>query len=137
MDEQRQQRIDEAARQFSDALVASYRAVSERGGAAQEPGAQLTQQFFNAVANNLRTQAADTRQMSGQLIEQQQRAGGHPGSHAGVGGRLHGFPQLHVHLLSRERRGRREVARPQASLLEGRGSVARGSGLDWWVFRDS
>jgi hypothetical protein len=73
MDEQRQQRIEEAARQFSDALIASYRVVSDRGMAAQEPGAQLTQAFFNNVINNLHAQAKDTRQMTEQLAEQQQR----------------------------------------------------------------
>lgn len=74
MDEQQQQRINEAARQFTDALIASYRTVSDRGVAAQEPGAQLTQDFFNSVINSLRTQAEDTREMTGRLADQQQRA---------------------------------------------------------------
>ncbi len=74
MDEQQQQRLNEASRQFADALVASYRALSERGAAAQEPGAQLTQQFFNDVINSLHTQAGATREMTGQLAAQQQQA---------------------------------------------------------------
>ncbi len=73
MDEQRQQQIDEAARQFSDALIASYRTVSERSLSAQQLNAELTQAFFNRVINNLHTQAEDTRQMTEQLAEQQQR----------------------------------------------------------------
>ena len=55
MDEQQQQRINEAAQQFTNALVESYRAVSGRAVSAQEPGAHLTQDFFNRVVNNLRS----------------------------------------------------------------------------------
>ncbi len=74
MDEQQQQRVNEAARQFADALAASYRTVSDRAAAAQEPGAQLTQEFFNAVINNLRAQEEGTQEMTQQLAGQQQRA---------------------------------------------------------------
>ena len=74
MDEQQQQMINEAAQQFSDALVQSFRAASERGVNAQEQNAQLTQEFFNRVIDNLRTQAEDTRQMGQQLADQQQQA---------------------------------------------------------------
>ena len=74
MDEQRQQRIDEAAQQFTSALVESFRAVSARGERAQEQSAQLTQEFFDRVIENLRTQVEDTRQMGQQLADQQQRA---------------------------------------------------------------
>ena len=74
MAEQQQRRIDEAARQFSDALVESYRAVSERTVSAQQLSAELTQDFFNGVINNLRAQGGDTRQMGQQLADQQQRA---------------------------------------------------------------
>jgi hypothetical protein len=35
--------------------------------------AQLTQDFFNRVIENLRTQAVDTRQLGEQLLGQQQR----------------------------------------------------------------
>src|SRR3982751_6140527 len=73
MDEQQQQRINEAAQQFTEALVDSYRAVSERGVSAQELNAELTQEFFNAVFNNLYTQAEDTREMTQGLADQQQR----------------------------------------------------------------
>ena len=40
MDQQQQQRVNEAADQFTSALVESFRAVSARGEAAQEQGAQ-------------------------------------------------------------------------------------------------
>ena len=42
--------------------------------ASQEQGALLTQGFFNRVIENLRAQADDTRQMTQQLADQQQRA---------------------------------------------------------------
>ena len=73
MDEQQQQRINEAAQQFTDALVESYKAVSDRAVSAQQPGIQLTQDFFNRVVDNLRTQAEDTREVGQELVGQQQR----------------------------------------------------------------
>jgi hypothetical protein len=74
MDNQQQQRINEAAEQFTDALAAAYKAGSDRTVAAQDVGAQLTGHFFNSVINNLRTQAEGTRQVTQQLAEQQRRA---------------------------------------------------------------
>src|SRR5215213_400095 len=73
MDQQQQQRINEAAEQFTDALVESYQVVAERAGSAQEQNAQLTEAFFNQTINNLRAQAEENRQASGQLADQQQR----------------------------------------------------------------
>jgi pyrroloquinoline quinone (PQQ) biosynthesis protein C len=73
MDEQRQQKINEAAEQFADALIASFRTVSGSAVEAQERGAQLTQFFFNAVINNLRAHAEETDKMGEQLADQQQR----------------------------------------------------------------
>jgi predicted RNA polymerase sigma factor len=73
MDEQQQQRINEAAEQFTDALVQSYRVAAERGASAQEEGAQLTEVFFNQTINNLRAQAEENRQTAERLTEQQQR----------------------------------------------------------------
>jgi hypothetical protein len=72
-DQQSQQRINEAAEQFTDALVNSYKVVAERGAAAQEQNAQLTETFFNRVVENLRSQAEDNRQATQQLADQQQR----------------------------------------------------------------
>ncbi len=72
-DQQSQQRINEAADQFTDALVQSYKTVAERGVSAQEGSAQVTEVFFNQTINNLRAQTEENRQVSGQLADQQQR----------------------------------------------------------------
>ena len=74
MDQQQQQRINDAAERFTDALVQEYRALSERGVTAQEAGAHLTQEFFNEVSDNLRNQTEETRRMTQKLADQQQRA---------------------------------------------------------------
>ncbi len=73
MDQQQQQRLNEAAEQFTNALVESYRTVAGRGVQAQEQGAQLTEDFFNRVIDNLRAQAEENRQVTQQLADQQQR----------------------------------------------------------------
>ena len=72
-DQQSQQRINEAADQFTDALVQSYKTVAQRGVSVQEGSAQVTEVFFNQTINNLRAQAEENRQASDQLAEQQQR----------------------------------------------------------------
>src|SRR5919107_715169 len=72
-DQQSQQRVNEAAEQFTDALVNSYKVVAERGAAAQEQNAQLTETFFNRVVENLRSQAEENRQTTQRLADQQQR----------------------------------------------------------------
>jgi predicted ATP-dependent endonuclease of OLD family len=74
MDQQEQERINRAAEEFADALVQSQRAASERGINVQEQNAQLTQDFFNRVINNLHAQAEENRQVTQQLADQQQRA---------------------------------------------------------------
>jgi hypothetical protein len=73
-EEQQQQRINQAAEQLADSIRDSYQALAERGTSAQELNAQLTQDFFNRVLENLRTQAEGTKQMGEQLADQQQRA---------------------------------------------------------------
>ena len=73
MDTQKQQRLNEAAEQFADALVQSYQAVSELGVTTQERNVQLSEEFFNKVVSNLRTQTDANLQLSEQLAEQQQR----------------------------------------------------------------
>jgi predicted nucleic acid-binding protein len=73
MDQQSQQRVNEAAEKFTEALVQSYKAVAERGAFSQEQSAQLTEVFFNQTINNLRAQAEETHQAAQQLTEQQQR----------------------------------------------------------------
>jgi putative cell wall-binding protein len=72
-DQQNQQRINEAADQFTDALVQSYQAVSQRGESAQQQNAQVTQEFFNKVVNNLRSETEANRELGQQLADQQQR----------------------------------------------------------------
>ena len=71
--QQQQRRVNEAAEQFAASVRASFQAVSECGASAQELNAELTEQFFNTVIGNLRTQAEDTRQMTQHLADQQQR----------------------------------------------------------------
>ena len=73
MDQHQQQRINEAAEQFTDALVQSYKTVAESGVSAQERSTQLTEVFFNQAINNLHAQAEQNRQATQQLADQQQR----------------------------------------------------------------
>src|SRR5215216_53949 len=73
MDDRQQQRISEAAEKFAEAIKESYQAVAARSVSAQELNAQLTQEFFNRVINNLRTQAESNRALAEDLIEQQRR----------------------------------------------------------------
>src|ERR671921_932869 len=72
-DQQSQEKINEAAEQFTDALVQSYKTVAERGVSAQEGSAQLTEVFFNQTINNLHAQAEDHPQATQRLADQQQR----------------------------------------------------------------
>ncbi len=72
-DQQEQQRMNEAAEQFTDALAQSYKTVSERGVVAVEQGAQLTEVFYKQTINNLHTQAEENRRATQQLAEQHQR----------------------------------------------------------------
>ncbi len=73
MDEKQQKQVNEAAEKFADALKQSYQSLADRSVSAQELNAQLTQDFFNGVINNLRTQAESNRELSGDLIEQQRK----------------------------------------------------------------
>src|SRR3712207_8453280 len=74
MDNQQQQRMNRAAQEFTDALLAAYRTTSENTAVVQELGAQQLEYFFNTVINNLRTQAEGTLQLTQQLASQQQLA---------------------------------------------------------------
>ena len=74
MDQQEQQRLNEAAQQFTEAFVQAQRAAAERGVSMQEMNAQLTQDFFNRVIENLRTQTEETRGLGQQLGGLQQQA---------------------------------------------------------------
>ena len=71
MDEKQQKQVNDAAEKFADAIKESYQALADRSVSAQELNAQLTQEFFNGVINNLRTQAENNRALAEDLIEQQ------------------------------------------------------------------
>ena len=73
MDQKQQRQVNEAAEKFADALKESYQSIADRSVSAQELNAQLTQDFFNGVINNLRTQAEGNRALSEDLIEQQRK----------------------------------------------------------------
>lgn len=73
MDERQQQQVNEAAEKFAEAIKESYQALADRSVSAQELNAQLTQNFFNGVINNLRTQAESNRALAEDLIEQQKK----------------------------------------------------------------
>jgi hypothetical protein len=62
--------VNEAAEKFADAIKQSYQALADRSVSAQELNAQLTQEFFNGVISNLRTQAENNRALAEDLIEQ-------------------------------------------------------------------
>ena len=72
-DQQSQQRINEAAEQFTDALVQSYKAVADSGVSAQKSSTEVTKVFFNQTINNLYAQAEQNRHVSQELPDQQQR----------------------------------------------------------------
>ena len=73
VDQKQQQQVNEAAEKFADAIEESYQSIADRSVSAQELNAQLTQDFFNGVVNNLRTQAEGNRALSEDLIEQQRK----------------------------------------------------------------
>ena len=73
MDEQLTQKINEAAKEFSDALGDSYQALTTRTASTQEQVAQLTQAFFEGVIEHLRAQAQGNQEMVQELVDQQQQ----------------------------------------------------------------
>src|ERR687890_77910 len=73
VDQKQQRQVNEAAEMFADALKESYQSIADRSVSAQELNAHLTQDFFNGVINNLRTQAEGNRALSEDLIEQQRK----------------------------------------------------------------
>ena len=73
MDREQQRQVNEAAEKFAEAIKESYQALADRSVSAQELNAQLTQDFFNGVINNLRGQAESNRALAEDLIEQQQK----------------------------------------------------------------
>ncbi len=73
MDEQRAQRINEAARRFSEALIGSYRLASERFGEAQQRQTRDATAFYERVLGNLRAATESAQASSRELAEQAQR----------------------------------------------------------------
>jgi hypothetical protein len=73
VDQKQQQQVNEAAEKFADALKESYQSIADRSVSAQELNTQLTQDFFNGVIDNLRTQAEGNRALSEDLIGQQRK----------------------------------------------------------------
>jgi len=73
MDDQQQQRVNEAAERFAEALRESYQTVAERGESAQQLNAEMTQQFFNTVINHLQSHAEANVQVGEELAGQAQR----------------------------------------------------------------
>ena len=73
MDERQQRQVNEAAEKFAEAVKESYQALADRSVSAQELNARLTQEFFNGVINNLRTQAENNRALAEDLLEQQRK----------------------------------------------------------------
>jgi polyhydroxyalkanoate synthesis regulator phasin len=73
VDQKQQRQVNEAAEKFAEALKESYQSIADRSVSAQELNTQLTQEFFNGVINNLRTQAENNRGLSEDLIEQQRK----------------------------------------------------------------
>ena len=73
MDEQLTQRINEAAKEFSDALGDPYQALTNRTVSTQEQVAQLTQAFFEGVIEHLHAQARGNQEMVQGLVDQQQQ----------------------------------------------------------------
>jgi hypothetical protein len=73
MDNQQARKVNEAAEKFAEAIKESYQALADRSVSAQELNAQLTQEFFNGVINNLRGQAESNRALAEDLIEQQRK----------------------------------------------------------------
>jgi len=74
MDEQQQQRVNQAAEEYANALVEAQRTMGERGVSVQEMNAQLTQQFYNNVINNLQRMTEETQGASQELTDQTERA---------------------------------------------------------------
>ena len=73
MDKRQKAQINEAAEKFAGAIRDSYQAVADRSVSARELNAQLTQQFFDGVMDNLKRQAENNRALAEDLIEQQQK----------------------------------------------------------------
>jgi hypothetical protein len=73
MDDQQQQRVNEAAEKFANALRESYQTVARRAESAQQLNAEMIQRFFNTVINHLQRHAEANVQVGEELAGQPQR----------------------------------------------------------------
>ena len=73
MDDRQQRQVNEAAEKFAEAIRESFQVVAERGASAQQLNAELTQNFFNSVIDNLRAHTEGTKALTRELVEQQER----------------------------------------------------------------
>ncbi len=73
-DQHQQQRINQAAQEFANAIVEAQRAVAERGISVQQLNTELTEQFFNNVIEHLQRMGEETRGATQELAEQTQRS---------------------------------------------------------------
>src|SRR5215218_8421409 len=73
-DEQQQQRINQAAQEFANAIVASQRVLAERSISAQQLNTELTQQFFTNVVEHLQRMGEETQGATQELAEQTQKS---------------------------------------------------------------
>ena len=74
MEDRSLEQVNGAAEKCADALKESYRALSERGVAAQSQSAQLAEEFFKQVINDLRNHTEDNQAMTQQLAYHKLRA---------------------------------------------------------------
>lgn len=73
MDQGQRRRVEQAAEKFAEAVKESYGAVADRAVSAQALNAELTQEFFGAVINNLQARSEDNQEAARQFIEGQRR----------------------------------------------------------------
>src|SRR5919112_6499256 len=74
MDDEQQQRINQAAQEFANAIVEAQRAVVERSISAQQLNTELTQQFFTQVIEHLQRMGEETGGATQELAEQTQKS---------------------------------------------------------------
>jgi hypothetical protein len=70
MGEQQPQRVNQAAEEFTNAMKDTYQTVASRGESVQQVNAEMMQQFFNSVINNLQSQTQANVQAGKELASQ-------------------------------------------------------------------
>jgi hypothetical protein len=118
VDKRQHRQVNEAAEKFAEAIKESYQALADRSVSAQELNAQLTQDFFNGVINNLRTQAENNRALAEDLIEQQRKQ--QEASQTLTQESVNAYTYFHSSMFAFPQLGKQTAAR-----------AARGAGPDW------